>query len=261
MAIDYEKIKVIDVFEDPFVVTPGLGKGGIFGYLYTLFSDVYDFLTTESAFNLDLEYFTNKSPNKKVSPLVIKWVKDNEKAGIATPLFLTLTQRQHLTRMIDNKYRNKWLRLYHLLELEYNPIENYSMIETETPSITKTHTPTNYKVTDTRTVQSEVVTETDGTQDIYGFNTSGTPVPSDSNHTSVTTSADPETNIETNTREESGTYSETETGQRQLTRSGNIGVTTNQQMMKSEVDLWQWNFFETMFSDVDEILTAPVYIN
>lgn len=61
------------------------------------------------------------------------------------------------------------------------------------------------------------------------------------------------------------THGETVTGSdereitRELTRSGNIGVTTSQQMIQSEIELWQWNFFETVFNDIDTVLTIQVY--
>ena len=47
--------------------------------------------------------------------------------------------------------------------------------------------------------------------------------------------------------------------ERVLTRSGNIGVTTSQQMIQSERDLWQWNFFESVFTDLDYVLTLQIY--
>lgn len=47
---------------------------------------------------------------------------------------------------------------------------------------------------------------------------------------------------------------------RTLTRSGNIGVTTSQQMIQSQRDLWLWNFFYTVvFPDVDKVLTLSTY--
>lgn len=46
---------------------------------------------------------------------------------------------------------------------------------------------------------------------------------------------------------------------RTLTRRGNIGVTTAAQMIQGELELWQWNFFENVFSDVDRLLTLAVY--
>jgi hypothetical protein len=44
-----------------------------------------------------------------------------------------------------------------------------------------------------------------------------------------------------------------------LTRSGNIGVTTTQQMLESEIALWRWNFFEQVFSDIDKELALSVF--
>ena len=46
---------------------------------------------------------------------------------------------------------------------------------------------------------------------------------------------------------------------RSFTRSGNIGVTTSQQMIASERELWRWNFFNVVFRDIDSILCLPIY--
>lgn len=47
--------------------------------------------------------------------------------------------------------------------------------------------------------------------------------------------------------------------QRTLSRSGNIGVTTSQQMIESEIELWKWNFYKQVFEDIDSILCLDVY--
>jgi len=44
-----------------------------------------------------------------------------------------------------------------------------------------------------------------------------------------------------------------------LTRSGNIGVTTSQQMLTSEIELRQWLFFESVMNDIDRLLTLSIY--
>lgn len=75
----------------------------------------------------------------------------------------------------------------------------------------------------------------------------------------VTESGRADENIETNTHKQTGYKEEMETGTRQLTRSGNIGVTTSQQMIESEIALWQWNFIESVYKDVDMVLTIPKY--
>ena len=44
-----------------------------------------------------------------------------------------------------------------------------------------------------------------------------------------------------------------------LRRHGNIGVTTSQQMIEAERQLWFWNFMEHVFSDVDRVIACPIY--
>lgn len=44
-----------------------------------------------------------------------------------------------------------------------------------------------------------------------------------------------------------------------LTRSGNIGVTTSQQMIESEIELRKQHFFNMVFRDVDSVLTIQIY--
>ena len=83
-----------------------------------------------------------------------------------------------------------------------------------------------------------------GTQGIQGSNT-GTQSTQGSN-TGTVTDAD--------------TGSDTSTRNYKLTRKGNIGVTTTQQMLESERDLWLWNYFyEVVFPSVDKLLTIPAY--
>ena len=57
-----------------------------------------------------------------------------------------------------------------------------------------------------------------------------------------------------------GTETESETGTIKRERFGNIGVTTSQQMLQSELDLWKnWDFVEQVYKDVDTVLTCPLY--
>lgn len=44
-----------------------------------------------------------------------------------------------------------------------------------------------------------------------------------------------------------------------LERSGNIGVTTSQQMLLSELELRSYDFFENMFSDIDKYLCLKIF--
>ena len=127
-----------------------------------------------------------------------------------------------LVDIIYLKFKDKWNRIYDAyIKSTYNALENYSMTEVE-----KTNTK---------------VTSTDNTKaGSYGFNSDVSVPVNDSNSTSVV-----EGNGEDNKRE--------------LTRSGNIGVTTSQQMLESELQLRKYNFYEELFKDVNSVVTLSIY--
>lgn len=56
-----------------------------------------------------------------------------------------------------------------------------------------------------------------------------------------------------------GSDSDTGNVKRTLSQHGNIGVTTSQQMIESEIQLRKHNFFEIVFKDIDNYLTLQVY--
>ena len=127
-----------------------------------------------------------------------------------------------LVDIIYLKFKDKWNRIYDTyIKSTYNALENYSMTEVE-KNATK-------------------VTSTDNTKGgSYGFNSDVSVPVNDSNSTSVV-----EGNGEDNKRE--------------LTRSGNIGVTTSQQMLESELQLRKYNFYEELFKDVNSVVTLSIY--
>lgn len=78
------------------------------------------------------------------------------------------------------------------------------------------------------------------------------------NDVGVTGTTANETNVNVK-RDNTDTENKTITTDRTLTRKGNIGVTTSQQMIESERKLWFWSYFEKVFADVDNILTLKIY--
>lgn len=59
----------------------------------------------------------------------------------------------------------------------------------------------------------------------------------------------------TNTQDSNGTTS----GTRKLTRSGNIGVTTSQKMLREELEVRKTIFFNNIMNDVDKLLCLCIY--
>ena len=144
-----------------------------------------------------------------------------------------------------NRFGDKWKKIYDALMTEYNPLENYSMEEERTPDLTEE---------ETQNEKSDVKTEreTHATNSYKGFNASD-PV--------VVNKTDGTEDVETSGAKLDNeiTKSTTHTGTETLTRSGNIGVTTSQQMLESEFKVRQYDFYKMMYNDIDSILCLSVY--
>lgn len=210
---------------------------------------------------LDIIYYS-KSGYKICSDLVVNRLNDRG--------YLTDLARATIATATFCYFKYQWSKLYETLFFEYDPIENYRMVETEEATAHSenedTHTGTitrdaSNTSTDTGTISdngSETLNNT-----VYGFNSS-TAVNSDG-------SSDSNTNTQTRNLNNSLTVDDSETRnladsnetdsttERELTRSGNIGVTTSQQMIDSERSLWRWNFFSTVFKDIDSVLCLDIY--
>ena len=97
--------------------------------------------------NLNMAYHGAHSGDKNISPVIYKFLKSEDE-----------DTREKLAKIIYTMYSDKWSRLWALMELEYNPIENYNMTENETPAeVTRTVTPA--ETTETIT-PAEITTET-----------------------------------------------------------------------------------------------------
>ena len=237
------KKKLIDVFENWLT-------GGIFNALnnYNV-----PWKNDVDGATLDAEYFGNYSGSKNLSPLVKRLLNADEDTTLSN------TRINQLASIIYNLNGVNWAKEYATLGFEYNPISNYDMTETETASGTTSNEKHNTgTVGDVRTESGTSSASGSADNDIYGFNSS-TAV---NDTASETTSSATAQNTVNDTRTDNLT--ETDAGERSdertLTRSGNIGVTTSQQMIQSERDLYLWNFFyKVVFPSVDKTLTIATY--
>lgn len=189
-----------------------ISKKGIFQYL----ADKQDLNAIIGDGRLmDIEYMMNHSGDKTITPMFNKLIEHYNDIEIVY---------SKLADIIYINFADKWKRLYDAyVLLNYEPLENYRMVEEEKQN-TKVKTSSNQN---TKT---------------YGFN-SNTPVPENT--------GDSEQMIEGNADD----------NKRTLTRSGNIGVTSSQQLLESELNLRKYNLNATIYLDVDSILTLPIYDN
>ena len=169
------------------------------------------------------EYYMHSS-QKRLSPICRKWLVD----AVDLTAFV-----KKIAHALYFRYGTNWASIWNAYFVEtYNPIENYGMTETKTPRV---------ETTTTINTATKITNEQEGK--VYGFN-SPSAVPERDNKVTTTGDAD-----------ENETTSVTSfDGEDTLTRHGNIGVTTSQQMIQSELDLRKYDFLKSTFADIDRLL-------
>lgn len=186
-----------------------------------------------SSVELNLEYFGNISGSKGISPLVSKMLTD----GI-----LEDSSRQALALLISSKFKVNWTRLWNAEIAVYDPVHNYDMREDGTRS-------GNNRNESQSTDETHHGRSNTSKYSHYGFNSQSSN-PSDED---VTTEGGT-TNLNRN-----GSVDYTIDESTTLHRYGNIGVTTNQQMIEAERSLRMWNYFNSVYKDIDSVLAIRIY--
>lgn len=230
--------------------------------------------TSVNDISLNIIYHGNHSGQKITSPMIDIFLDVEPYTGK-----LTADDLKKLATAIWSMYKIPWSKWWQIHLADYNLIENYDRTETHTGTDTETQTPTNWKevksgtdtATETPTNWKETVqgakSDNEVSQDskIYGFN-SASGVNSDS---VVTASKNKQETERTGTYQNEMAYNseverqgsfETELEHNtEVHTHGNIGVTTAQQMLTQEIELWKWNYFESVMADIDSVLTIKIY--
>jgi len=214
------------------------GNETIFDYLKDndTFPLVNAFINNDNYNDIAEEYFIGYSADKYISSLVSKLYDKNDDLDVLS---------SKLAKFIYRRFATKWKKIYDALMTQYNPLENYSMLEERTPELT---------TEETENVNTEVTTnrETNASSKYKGFNASD-PV-------TITTTDGSEDVTTSGASRDNETHKVTEnTGKETLTRSGNIGVTTSQQMLESEFKVRQYDFYKMIYNDIDSILCLSIY--
>lgn len=160
--------------------------------------------------NCNIDYYT-RSGFRTVSPLFEQILKIED----------VTSRYETLGAILNQRFEDKWKRLYETFKKEYNPIHNYNMSE-------KTNSQTNYEVSEK------------SNDNVYGFNSLES-VGNSENESSrqvVANKDDNETIVE---------------------RSGNIGVTTTQKMINEEINVRKYILLEEIYKDIDSVLTLKIF--
>lgn len=169
---------------------------------------------------------------------------DNENDGSNTNM---VKQASDYIALYGKSHKYEYDKLVDTLSLEYNPIENYSMTEkgtdTRTPNITQTN-----KGVNTNTVGLDTSITTGKTT----FDKSNSFI----NDTKTTNTG---TNTDTQDINTTVTTAGNEKTVHEFTRSGNIGVTTSQQMIESERQLAMFSVVDLFVKAIADIILIGVY--
>lgn len=151
-----------------------------------------------------------------------------------------------LGAIVGSMYVDKWSKIRNVYVTEYNPLENYDMTENSTLTTSK-----NEDVSSNTTTTNTQVNDNTVSSSVYGFN-SVNDVNSDKEISTMNITTD-------NTDTTSGNTTSSSTDTNQLTRHGNIGVTTSQQMFEAELKLRENLYYDIIFKDIAKELFLNVY--
>lgn len=223
----------------------------------------------------DMDYTLNHAADRYVTRMVTILLNSD---GVLSSNALGI-----LANVIYKMFGEKWRKMYATIDYEYNPIENYNMVERMTNDKTEhiydssntrtddlTHTKSGdetltHDTTNERTADLNTTRETD----VQGFNSSAfNPADKeavDETGTDTVTTTGTDTTEHDLTMTDSGTVTDEKSGKDTdvrnylLTRSGNIGVTTSQDMIQSERELWEFDFVRMVYHDIDRIMVTDYY--
>lgn len=174
-----------------------------------------------------------------------------------------------------------WERLYDALFANYDPIQNYSMTDTVSQAGKERHTikrDTTLTKKDTGYTENEVFERKDkttATESVYAINVGtlrNTKYTTTESEDTYETTPEGERILSKVVRQKnpgsagsdewSGSDTDTLDFENRTTtteRSGNIGVTTSQQMIESEIQLRKNHFLDLIYNDMDTIFTVPYW--
>jgi len=222
------------------------GTHGVFRTLYTVttFKNLMDKAGIVAA-DADDYYFNYYSPSKLINERMQRileavynfdWTADHS-GDISQNI---ITQWSNLFKAL---YGNKYARLLEMIDVDYNPIENYDRYE----SLLKEYSSSGTSSEDATRGNTGTVSTVD---QIEGFNSNSF---QDSDKVTRTDNLSESNDID---REHADEGTEENTNH----IHGNIGVTTAEQMLTGYTDFWsRFNLLEIMCRDFDAIITTTTF--
>lgn len=190
-----------------------------------------DWYTTDFLKTSRSEYVYQHAGERLISNTILKkyYVIDKTLPSPHTDDDVINTLFNEMGMILISKYMFDWSKLHDAMFADYNPIQNYDSTEEIT-----------------RSGDDKVSTNTDlkQTSKVSAFNSSTMQDNAEIDNSGLA----------------SNNYSKTDYNSKvKTTRYGNIGVTTSQQMIESEIALRKQNFLEKIMIDIDNVWVSNLY--
>jgi len=261
--------KLLDFYKNP-------RQNGIFFSMGkdTAFSNLFNTLgvTNDDGFHaLDFEYMYNRSGLKTVSPMLEQmaagYIMDDNSdivhdtmhnRRVTWDYMVTDVDQNIITFVIKTKYLDKWTKLADTLNQDYDMIKPYDMEIDDTASDELKSNQLDETTThDEGKTSQEQNSSRSGNENRYGFNSTDA-VPT--NTDTVTTDTDGSgTTSNDGTRNSKSDYERTNETVRTIKRKGNIGNQSAQELIQKQRDMLMYQIFDTIYADLDDILTRSFY--
>ena len=171
------------------------------------------------------------------------------------------------------RYQYKWAKLIdNVYAQTYNPLENYDRQEATSLTYEGSENVTRNVDSDRKTKGTTADTRNDTSsansssqKNVFAFDSAeASPSDSDSGTTTATGTGTSNSTVDnSDTEKRTETEGHSFTNRKNVTASrihGNVGVTTSQQMLESEVILRnKYDFFNTVYEDIANTLLKPIY--
>lgn len=156
-----------------------------------------------------------------------------------------------------------WTRMAAALAATYNPIHNYDRTESSTEELEGSASKAG---TNDRTGSSDTAGTSSGSEsaslnkNVHGYNSAAANVPSSADSSSGQSSGSTSSSTDTTQADE---WSEDSSNEHTITRtghvSGNIGVTTSQQMIQAELELRKIDVYKVIVQEFKSMFCIGVY--
>lgn len=214
---------------------PDIFYNGIFQIIYnstTLLGEwLKQFFALDEMISRDLEYVLKRSGDKSVSVLIKRSIIIKDKIVIYP---LEDKYINGIISIINLRYYKKWKALFESLSYDYDPLSPYNMS------------------------MKEISKDTMNSQDNKNYNDMGNGKQFTYGYNSANKSPTDEQDATSNGKSED-IYHRDNNIDRDITRKGNIGNTTNQELIRQERELLMYQFWDSVYKDMDDILTQPYY--